>query len=482
MRRSSWLLGSVLLATACAGAGRGGALRLPSPQRAPARTSQAAADVPASVRPGFGNPAFHTWWPLTPPEEAALRGLEAARRGDARALLALAVAASGDRRDAASYAAFQRRVDQFVAQVRPTIAAARDDWHRGYELHRAMHRVFFAGGTAELGGYSVNQARVTGIFTSGHYNCLSSTMLFLVLARSFDLPVRAAAVPTHVFVELARPGREAIEIETTSALGFDLVHDARFFREQAAGWSGQRGLRPTTLEEFQHRRLLQPYQLMSLGMLDAHSGAGEQDRSRLDELAHVVDPGSADARRARIDAYGNEANALFDRKAWRTMLKLFDIVGPAVADIAASSKDPKTLEVAWFTRWYEAYALMIEGRTDQSLAMMSTGLAHLDPAWSQAPALRSNLIGLLVSRLADLIDRHDYPAAAQAFLKYRDTCLSDATCANDASIVYTNWSIDRQNAGDWLAARHILQDCASRLPGDGRCRSQLTELEGRHTF
>jgi hypothetical protein len=26
--------------------------------------------------------------------------------------------------------------------VRPTIAAAADDWHRGYELHRAMHKRF----------------------------------------------------------------------------------------------------------------------------------------------------------------------------------------------------------------------------------------------------------------------------------------------------------------------------------------------------
>jgi hypothetical protein len=362
------------------------------------------------------------------------------------------------------------------------MAAARDDWHRGYELHRAMHRVFFAGGAVELGGYAVEQARVTGIFTSGHYNCLSSTMLFLVLARSFDLPVRAAALPTHVFVELGRPGEKAIEIETTSATGFDWVHDARFFREQAARWSGQRGLRPPTLEEYQHRRLLQPYQVVSLAMLDAHSGAGEQDRSRLDELANVVDPGSADAQRARIDAYGNEANALFDHKAWRTMVKLFDIVGGAVAEIAATSKDPKTLEVAWFTTWYRAYALMIEGRADESLALMAAGLAHLDRGWSQAAALRSNLIGLLVSRLSELIDRRDYPAAAQAFAKYRAACLSEATCANDAGIVYTNWSIDRQNAGDWLTARQILQECINQVPGDARCRNQLSELESRHRF
>jgi len=467
---------SALLASSCATGGSTG-FRPPSQQRT--------GDLPEDVRPGFGNPsspALHVWWPLTPPEEEALRGLEAARRGDAHALLALAIAASGDRRDAAAYAAYQQRVDQFVAALRPTIAAAPDDWHRGYELHRAMHRTFFAGGTTELGGYVFEQARVTGIFSDGHYNCLSSTMLFLVLARSFDLPVRAAVVPTHAFVELGKPGGKVIEIETTSATGFDWVHDARFFHEQAASWSGQRGLRPTTLEEYRHRALLEPYRLIALAMLDGHSGAGPADRDRLDELAGVLDPDSPDAQRSRIDAYAAEANVLYERKAWRTTVKLFDAVRPAIAELAARSRDPKTLEMAWFSTWYDAHALMIEGRQDEAMALMAEGLAHLDARWDQAAALRNNYVGVLVRRLSELMARPDYPAAARTFEKYRDVCLSDATCAGDAGIVYANWAIDRQNAGDWQAARQILQECIKQLPGDGRCQDQLTDLESRHRF
>ena len=131
------------------------------------------------------------------------------RRGDAHALLALALVASGDHRDAASHADFTARVDRFIAELGPTMAAAADDWHRGYELNRAMHRQFFGGERTELGSYDFNQARLTGVFTSGHYNCLSSAVLYVVLARAFGLPVRAVVVPTHVFVELGggRRGR-----------------------------------------------------------------------------------------------------------------------------------------------------------------------------------------------------------------------------------------------------------------------------------
>ena len=38
-------------------------------------------------------------------------------------------------------------------------------------------------------------------------------MLFTVLARAFDMPVRAVVVPTHVFVEMGTPGGKVTEIE-----------------------------------------------------------------------------------------------------------------------------------------------------------------------------------------------------------------------------------------------------------------------------
>lgn len=471
MKRSAGLLG-LLFAAACATSG--GSWKPPS--------QQDSGDVPETLRPGYGNAELHTWWPLTPPEAAALRGLEPARQGDAHALLALAIAAAGDQRDAASYAGYQQRVDQFLAGIKPTIDGAADEWHRGYELHRAMHRTFFPGEKAELGGYDFYQSRITGIFTGGHYNCLSSALLFTVLARGFAMPVRASVVPTHVFVEMGPPGGKLIEVETTSATGFDWIHDARFYKEQAAAWSSRRGLRPTTLEEYEHRRVVEPYRLMAEAMMNSHRGETEQDRSRLDELAGVVAADEPEAQLARVRAYANEGHDLYEAKAWRTMAKLFDTVRPAVTQIAATSKDAQTLELVSWATWYHAHALMIVGRQDEAIALMSDGVDHLDAGWKQADALKTNYISVLTNRLGELIDRKDYPTAVQTFGKYRALCLSREECVGNASIVYANWSIDHQNAGDWQSARQVLQDCVSQLPNDGRCRDALTDLESRHRF
>jgi hypothetical protein len=447
-------------------------------------TTRDTGDVPAALRPGSGNVELHVWSPLVEPEAAALRGLEQARQGDAHALLALAILASGDHRDAASYERYRRRVDQFLAEIKPTIDAAADDWHRGYELHRAMHRVFFAGAGTELGGYDFYQARVSGIFDGGHYNCLSSAMLFAVLARGVGLPVRAALLPTHVFIEMGQPGAggKIIEIETTSPTGFDWIHDERFYKERAARWSGDRGLRPVTLEEYQHRTILEPYQLMAQAMIDSYRGEDDATHNRRNELAGVIDPDNPDLQKRRMQIYDNDAHDLFELKAWRTMVKLFDSVRPAVADIGAKARSSDTLQLVSWANWYHADALLIVGRQDEAIALMAAGLEHLDGAWPDASKLKDNYVGVLVNRLGELIVRKDYPTAVTTFGKYGDVCRSSNVCVDNASIIFANWSIDHQNAGDWQSARHVLQDCVSQLPGDSRCRDALADLESRHRF
>jgi hypothetical protein len=439
-------------------------------------------DDPAAVRAGYGDETLHTWWPLTQPEREALQGLDRARAGDAHALLALAIVSSGDHRDAASHADIQRRVDHFIAQVKPTIDAAADDWHRGYELHRAMHRAFFNGESTELGSYDFNQARLTAIFPTGRYNCLSSAVLFTVLARAFDMPVRAVVVPTHVFVEMGAPGGKITEIETTSNTGFDWVHDARFYQEDAERWSGNRGLRPVTFDEYQHRQIIEPYRLMALAMRDGRSGDGDVDRMRLHELAGVVDRDDVEAVRDRVQVYINDSVDLYKNNRWRTMARLFDVVRPSLDEIAASSHDPKTLEnVSWAT-WNHANALLISGRTDEAMARMAEGAARVDPSWPDAEKLRNNYASLLNDRLCDLIAKKDYAAALAVYNQQRDLCRANKVCADNVGVVYQNWSIDHQNAGDWQAARQVLNQCVTDLPENASCRDSLADLESRHRF
>jgi hypothetical protein len=437
---------------------------------------------PARLRPGYGNSETHTWWPLTAPEAAALQGADKARQGDANALLALAILASGDRRDSEAYAGYQRRVDQFIAEVRSTVQGATDDWHRGYELNRAVHRAFFTGERTELGAYQLTQGRLTGIFDTGHYNCISSAILYTILAREFDMPVRGVLVPTHAFVELGPPGGKTLEVETTSDTGFDLVHDARFFAESAARWSSQRGLRPVTLDEYQHRRIVEPLGLVAQSMREQAGNAGEQ-RGRLAEAWATVDPDDAEAQLVRVHAYHDEARELWMAKASRTIVRMFDAVGPTLTAVTARWKANRDLMgVAAWTIWYYADALLVLGRGDDGVTIANDVLARFDDGWIEAASLRSNLVQVLDDRMLELMASKQYDAATKVMTRAMPACHTVDVCVSNVEVVWGNWAIDYQNAGDWQGARKALQGCLDQLPGDARCSDALRDLESRHRF
>ena len=358
--------------TACAGTGI-------VPWKAP--TTRDTKDDPASVRPGHCSTELPFWSPLTAAEADALRAVAAARSGDARALASLAIMASGDRRAAADYQTIHERIDRFVSEVRPSVEGAQDDWHRGYELHRAMHRVLFKSQGNGLDRYELNQSRLTTIFDTNRYNCISSAMLFTVLARNFSMPVRGVSVPTHAFSQLDLPDGKVLEIETTSNTGFDHVHDERFYREGAAQWSSSRGLAPVTFEQYQGRKLLEPYQLMALGMLNQAALLQGKAQARLGEAAAFVDPRNNEAARMRLQLYVNEADELQKRGAANTTVKLFECVKPAIQETAQLwAKDSLAMRLSAWAAWYYADALAVVGRGQHAVAIARTCLLYTSPS------------------------------------------------------------------------------------------------------
>jgi tetratricopeptide (TPR) repeat protein len=68
--------------------------------------------------------------------------------------------------------------------------------------------------------YAENQTRLDEIFISGRYNCVSSAMLYTILATAVGLDVRGVMTRDHAFVTVSAAG-EDIDVETTNPFGFD---------------------------------------------------------------------------------------------------------------------------------------------------------------------------------------------------------------------------------------------------------------------
>jgi hypothetical protein len=76
-----------------------------------------------------------------------------------------------------------------------------------------LHRNLFT-------SYSVLQTRVDTALESGVYNCVSSAVLYLVLARSVGLSVGGVRTTDHAFAWVLVNGQQ-IDIETTNPLGYN---------------------------------------------------------------------------------------------------------------------------------------------------------------------------------------------------------------------------------------------------------------------
>ena len=70
--------------------------------------------------------------------------------------------------------------------------------------------------------YVETQTSMDILLDRGTYNCVSSAVLYLILTRSRDIPVHGVLTTDHAFCRIsASGGSEGIDVETTTAYGFD---------------------------------------------------------------------------------------------------------------------------------------------------------------------------------------------------------------------------------------------------------------------
>jgi len=107
-------------------------------------------------------------------------------------------------------AAFLNLLSGLEREVGPTRSAYR----RAKKLHLALHQRVLRRYVSTADGLDV-------VLDRGEFNCLSASLLYGLVARSFGLEVQVVEIPRHVYVRLFVAQRR-IEVESTSRTGFDL--------------------------------------------------------------------------------------------------------------------------------------------------------------------------------------------------------------------------------------------------------------------
>lgn len=362
-----------------------------------------------AARVGYGATHYPIWSELTYFERSALGNLHLARSNDPNALLALYLVASGVRQSD-DYETVRRRVDEFLAQAQKRIIEHDNPLLIGELLNSHMHDFFFlqeSRGTAP-NGYFEDQSRLMGIFETGEFNCISASLLYAVIARHFDLNVQGVLLPSHAFIELDARG-QPVDVETTSARGFNQKHDEAFYQRNNTQWFSSRGLEPATYADYLKRERVSPTVLGARNMLNQHTGMGQMsldDSARLAEISAFIEPANLMAQEKRLYFYNREIHQLVLDQEWETLERLFSTTYTTVLGDSTRFRDAAKIHPA--LQMYLSGAMLTyahQGDTDSTLIvlgeLLGRELKFSGGEGQQVEARVTNAISVLLSKLVE---------------------------------------------------------------------------------
>ena len=116
---------------------------------------------------------------------------------------------------------YRNKLGVYVDDLTVLLEPLRDDYSKGEVILRYIYGF--------LTKYEALQTRMDVMFQNGTYNCVSSGILYAVLARAFGFEATGVGTYDHAFVNLALADGRHIDVETTSIYGFDPGQKKEFF-------------------------------------------------------------------------------------------------------------------------------------------------------------------------------------------------------------------------------------------------------------
>lgn len=424
---------------------------------------------------------------LTPIEEAITASLAQEPPESADHLFDLALFASGNRRNVDDYNRYRKRLARFLQRVTPQLNRARNDRIKGAVLFKAMRREFLKSSPGKpLSGYDEDQSRLTELLDTGRYNCLSSALLYMILAQKAGLKAYGVLLPSHVFVQLNLPGGKVVEVETTNGAGYGIHHTRAFYKQEGRRWADRRGVTAITYRDYLNRTLLTPAQLVGLAMNAQHTSdkrMNDEDRARLHETWGAMDPGRKKAQEARLGVYIKKFQRLHKEKNYSAARTLFEAVLPVFETVRKTwPEEEEVRRLAAWGRFSYALSLVKTGTKEGGLKWVRRSLAIIpDPAGEDKSLLRNNLT-LIQGRTKELAQEKRFDQALALHREFAAQCRMPDVCVEILPWIYEQWALDLMDRGAWREAvsrfdQQLLAMRAGGASGGGQRQERVRVLK-----
>jgi hypothetical protein len=175
-----------------------------------------------------------------------------------------------------------------------------------------------------LTGYSFLQTRVDVALDTGVYNCVSSAVLYLIVARSVGLSVNGVRTSDHAFCSVLINGQQ-IDVETTNPYGFNPGSKKEF----SDSFGKTTGFNYVPPGNYQERRTIGEKELLSLILYNRVSEYGD-GRFFRDALQPAVSAyaliGNDEMRQVMTIAISNYVSSLGMKQDFPQAVQFMDAV------------------------------------------------------------------------------------------------------------------------------------------------------------
>lgn len=433
-------------------------------------------------RQGYGDNtaiASALWTPLSTFETSLISTVreEVDAELTANQLLQLYLLASGNVRSAEKATELSARAWQFLA-AHDDLRHLQHEEERGAALLLALHEDLFQ-------QYDEAQSTVSGVLETGIYNCISSALIYMALARELGLQVRGVLMPSHAFVEVELADGTTLDVETTSEDGFAVVRDERFFARQAEGWFEERGLDVPSFEDYQQRRSVSALALGLENMWNQHlspSRASYPMRLRIAEIRGAMQPDNLDAQQNRLVYYYQESDYLRRSNNPALRWQLLGLIEPVLErfedDMAGAAalndnqRIPLLLLQAARAQWLAAGAETPgerEGERQErwiaALQLSDSVLRTLDPDQREYESIRLDATIAVSDVIQGMTEKSVFaPLPPILSEKAEEHCLQTVVCHQSLDQFHAAWATHHWQQEQWAEAINVAREYLDWAP------------------
>ncbi len=329
-------------------------------------------------------------------------------------------------------------------------------YEKGEMLLEVMHEQV-------LSRYYEPQTRIDVLFDTGRYNCVSSAVIYFILARNAGLDIQGTVTSDHAFCSI-RVEDEVVDVETTALYGYDPGRRKEFY-DKFGNLTGYTYVPPSNYSD---RKTADDKELLAL-ILHNRISELQREHSYAAALEVAVDRhGFLDSEKSLEDLTRSVSNYLSELNNQRAYDRAFDVIDSVIGRYeVGNALDTIRSTIARNVVVSRIQQNNFDEARSSLMQVLHEDLIDRDEAESLKNMLASRDLSYHLPEMS-IEDGFDYIDTVA-----RDLGVAEKTVRDFRLSLYARKAEEVSRAEGYLAAAQLIEEGIERLGSDPRLQRAL---------